>query len=292
MTLDAPIVVAVDGSDQARHALAWAVAAAVREGRQLKVVTVVEAVSDYSGMVLTQDLIDDIYGYAKDLINEGLTTATELAPGIDVTGEVLTGKPALRLREASSRAHLLVVGSRGRGGVKGLLLGSVSADASAHADCPVVVVPGAFPTTGPVVVGVDGWPAAREAATHAFAAAQELGTSVVAVTTYGSFSGKHFFGTEDRHGDSEATLRRFREEAAETPSVQLAGLREGYPGVAVDSDIATVRPAERIVDRADDAQLIVIGSRGRGGFRGLLLGSNSRAVLQVAPCPVMVVHAD
>ncbi|GAB04361.1 universal stress protein [Gordonia amarae] len=291
MTLNAPIVVAVDGSDQAREALAWAVAAAVREKRQLKAVTVVEALSDYSGMVLTQDLIDDIYGYAKDILTEALERAAELAPGLEVTGEVLSGKPALLLREVSSRAHLLVVGSRGRGGVKGLLLGSVSADVAAHANCPVVVVPGEFGTTGPVVVGVDGSPAARVAAKQAFTEASLLDTSVVAVTTYGAFSGKHFYGTEDRHGDSEATLERFRTEAAETQSEQLAGLREDFPDVTVDSDVATIRPAERIVEKAADAQLIVIGSRGRGGFRGLLLGSNSRAVLQVAPCPVMVVHA-
>ena len=82
MTLNAPIVVAVDGSDQAREALAWAVAAAVREKRQLKAVTVDEALSDYSGMVLTQDLMDDIYGYAKDILTEALERAAELAPGL------------------------------------------------------------------------------------------------------------------------------------------------------------------------------------------------------------------
>lgn len=285
-TVNAPIVVAVDGSEHAHNALTWAVAAATREGRTLLVVMAVGTiVAGYApGVVMTQDVIDTLHDDADRIVDIAVGTVKAANPDVAVRGQVYDGKPALVLREISSSAHMLVVGSRGMGGVTGLLLGSVSTDVSAHADCPVVVVPGRPPATGAVVVGVDGSPNSQAALTHAFIQADELNTSLIVVDADPGFAR----GGSD--GDAEVG-QQVHDEVAERLGVLMAGHREDHPDVAVELRIAAQAPAAYLVDTARDAQLIVVGSRGRGGFRGLLLGSVSQAVLHTALCPVMVVHA-
>lgn len=120
---------------------------------------------------------------------------------------------------------------------------------------------------------------------QAFIQADELNTSVIAVHTYPGFSSDVFPGHTDE-------VQRLHDEAVEGLAVLLAGHREEYPDVSVETRIAVQAPAPYIVDTAREAQLVVVGSRGRGGFRGLLLGSVSQAVLHTAPCPIMVVHAS
>ncbi|WP_281063132.1 universal stress protein [Gordonia sp. 'Campus'] len=203
-----------------------------------------------------------------------------------VDGEIVLGSPALALRHASAQAHMLVVGRRGLGGVRGLLLGSVSTDAAANAQCPVVLVGGPAPDTGPVVVGVDGSPTSHAAIAHAFRQADPLGTSLLAVHSFGGFSGAAF------HGQGQQVIRQLRDEAEAMLGEQLAGHAEDFPDVRVEKRVAIGAPAADIADAAESARLVVLGTRGRGGFRGLLLGSVSQAVVQVAPCPVMVVQNE
>ncbi|GAA12115.1 universal stress protein [Gordonia alkanivorans] len=283
----APIVVGVDGSDCALMAVRWAAAAASRENRPLLVLS---AVGIFPGayaptaMMTSDVVVEAMQSDARRAVEAGTAVAKETAPDVPVDGTVVGGSPVLALRHASAQAHSLVVGRRGVGGVRGLLLGSVSNDAAIHAECPVIVVGGPSPTAGPVVVGVDGSPTSTAAIGHAFRQADLLQTSLLAVHTFGGFSGTAFYG------DQHQIIRQLRDEAEELLGEQLAGYPEDYPDVKIERRVEIGSPADALVDAAETAQLVVVGTRGRGGIRGLLLGSTSRAVLQVAQCPVMVTH--
>ena len=285
--LNAPIVTAVDGSALALDGVRWAALAAQRENRPLRVVSVVEPpILQYgSAIAMAQAYADASRAFAEGALDIARDVIGEAAPGVDATVEILDGRPALVLRELSSRAHLMVLGRRGLGGVTGLLLGSVSTDVVAHADCPVVVVPESPRTSGPVVVAVDGSPVSSAAIDAAFEQASFLQAPLIAVHTYGGNAGAAYF---DRLHDERQQLT---DEAHEALGSQLAGALGDYPDVSVTTAVTTEAPATQILESAADAQLIVMGSRGRGGFRGLLLGSTSQSVLQVATCPVMVVPA-
>ena len=286
---NAPIVVAVDGSDEALRAVRWAAAEAVREAAPLSVGSVGEPFiapfgQNVAGWGEAEQYVEAARGLAQGTVDVALDLVAEIAPAVSADGEVIDGRPALVLRELSSRARMIVVGRRGKGGVVGQLLGSVSSDIAAHSNCPVVVVGERLPESGPVVVGVDGSPASTGAITQAFVHADMLGTSLVAVHSYGGFAGDAFYG------QGAEVLRRLNDEAVQSLGSQLAGYREDHPDVTVTPFISASPAASAIVEAAGDARLIVVGSRGRGGFRGLLLGSTSHAVLHVAPCPVLVVH--
>ena len=282
------IVVAVDGSERALNAVRWAARTAQRRRRTLEVVSAVPPLTpqfNLAGVALEEAAGRTAMEFAERATETAAEVAAESAPGVSVQRRVIPGKPALVLRDLSSRAELLVVGRRGLGGVRGLLMGSISTDAAAHSDCPVVVVPGdELRSSGPVVVGVDGSPLSTAAIRQAFVYADLLETSVTAVHGYVGFSSQAFY-TQGDH-----IIEQLRDEAVEQLGSQLAGHSEDHPDVPVRSVATTARPADEIARLAEDAQLVVMGSRGRGGFRGLVLGSTSQAVLHVAKCPVMIVH--
>ena len=289
MPVNAPIVVAVDGSEQASNAVRWVARAAVRANRPLHIVSAVAppaAAFTLAAVSVAQSAATAGRAFAETAVELAKGLAEDTADGVTVTGEVIEGKPALALRDISSRAHNLVVGKRGLGGVSGLLLGSVSTHVAAHAECPVVVVSDTLPTSGPVVVGVDGSPTSTDAIAQAFAQAAILNATLVAVHSYGGFSSAAFYDA------GEKVLRQLHDEAEETLGAQLAGYGEDYPDVIVEHVITADAPSTRIAELSAQAQLVVMGSRGRGGFRGLLLGSTSQAVLHVADCPVMVVQGS
>ncbi|MGV9669673.1 universal stress protein [Gordonia sp. NPDC003504] len=289
MPVNAPIVVAVDGSEQASNAVRWGSRAALRENRPLHIVSVAappEPAFTLAAVSGVQSAAAAGRAFAEAAVELAKGLAEDTAEGITVNGEVIEGRPALTLREISSRANALVVGRRGLGGVRGLLLGSVSTDVAAHAECPVVVVSDRLPSSGPVVVGVDGSPTSTDAITQAFAQAGYLDTSLIAVHAYGGFSGAAFYES------GEDVLRELNDEARETLGARLAGYSQDYPDVDVETVVTSDSPSDRITELSKDAQLVVVGSRGRGGFRGLMLGSTSQAVLHVAQCPVMVVHGS
>ncbi len=186
------------------------------------------------------------------------------------------GHGAQVLVDHSQGAALVVVGHRGHGGFAELLVGSVAIHTAAHAHCPVLVVRG-IPTKpdGPVVVGIDGSPDGRLATAFAFATATRRGVPVVAVAV----------GPTDDY-DGPVPDRDFLAAA-------LTGHRLAHPEVEVHTEIArAVSPAASLIHAADGAGLVVVGSRGLGGLRGLLLGSVGRALIEHAPCPVAVVRPN
>ncbi|MEU8798403.1 universal stress protein [Spirillospora sp. NPDC048819] len=275
------VVVGYDGSEGSVRALDWAADAA--RARDLPL-TVLHAWDVYLGGPLAVPVID-VQAIAEETLNDGVEHVRKAAPEVRVRTALVRGQAAAMLIDAAETADLIVLGPRGLGGFAGLLLGSVGAQVAAHAACPVVIVRGGGPDEGArrVVVGVDGSPASRAALKTAFAAADARGLSVRAVVAWESVPVKELPPLADEAGLRDAAERR------------LAGLmiplRELHPGVDVETEVVAGAPRDVLMEAAGDARLIVVGSRGLGGVRGLLLGSVSHALVHHAPCTVAVVHA-
>ncbi len=287
------IIVGVDGSPHADTAILWAAAHARHTGARLRLLHAYAVPVPAPAMPLaavgSAVAPDD---YARTAGEAILSTAADLArhhaTGVDVTTDLRVGGAAHALVEASADAGLVVVGSRGRGGFTGMLLGSVSVQVSAHAHCPTVVVREPAPAAGPIVVGVDGSEPARAALAFAFTEAHRLGSTVIAV---------HAWSPPLPTGPGEATAAaladdgdraRYRQDAQQTLTDALAECRQQHPDVPVDERLTEAGPVAALLEAATEPAMIVVGSRGHGGFTGLLLGSTSQSVLHHATCPVAV----
>lgn len=286
-----PIVVAVDGSESALRATRWAAVEASRRGRALRVVHVYQWPVPAYGPTFTvpESMYEAMSAAAAQVVAEAVAAATETAPGLRCESETFRGQTVPVLRTVSGGAALLVMGSRGHGGFAGLLAGSVTVAMAAHGLCPVAVIRGEEPPDGPVVVGVDGSPASEAAIGLAFDEAATRGCGLVAVLAWtdtvfpvGPYGGSY----------PVIDWTPLAEEAEELLGERLAGWSEKYPEVVVRRGIERDRPATALLDAAKDAQLLVVGSRGRGGFAGLTLGSVSQAMLHHAPCPVVIARPD
>ncbi|MFZ2528844.1 MAG: universal stress protein [Rhodococcus sp. (in: high G+C Gram-positive bacteria)] len=290
-----PIVVAVDGSDAAAAAVIWAARSAAARALPLHIVTVVHVPSFYySEPYLAQSFHQEMKDTARARLDNAAVlarqTAEETGPLTVTTGH-LEGKVAQTLVELSARATQLVLGSRGLGEVKGLLIGSVTLAVAAHSHAPVAVVrgrtlDGAPPAEGPVVVGVDGSESCEPAVEAAFEEAAARGATLVAVNVWSDVSVQPSLGAVPE--DPQWSTIQTGEEVV--LAERLAGFRERYPDVVVERVVARDRPVRVLSEYAETAQLLVVGTRGRGGFKGLLLGSTSNALIQTADCPVLVVR--
>jgi nucleotide-binding universal stress UspA family protein len=197
----------------------------------------------------------------------------------DVRPLLVSGSPADVLCDISTSADMVVLGHRGRGGLAGLLLGSVSSQVAAHARGAVVVVRGHWrPVPGyvpcPVVVGADGSGASQPAVEFAFAEAALQDVPLLAVCAL---------------ADTPSILGGARLLEADFEQA-LAKCEADYPTVIVRRQVAQGAPRGALLDAAAGAQLLVVGARGRCGLRGMMLGSVSMAALHHSPCPVAVVH--
>ncbi|HEX6360351.1 universal stress protein [Actinophytocola sp.] len=282
--MSAPVVVGVDGSESALHAVRWAADEAARRGAVLRLVHAVEIPTGYPPGFVDSDAL------RAALAEQGrswLEQARQAAPGLAT--EVVEVKAAAvpALVKESTHAALVVLGSRGLGGFTGLLLGSTAVELAAHAHCPVVTVRGTDNGhDGPVVVGVDGTPLGEAAIAFAFHEASIRGTGLVAVHTWTDLVLEAAFAG----GAAQLDFSVLAAQAEELLGERLAGWQEKYPDVPVSRHVSRDRAASALLRHADGAQLVVVGTRGRGGFRGLLLGSTSQHLLQHAPCPVAVVR--
>ncbi|MFG2020583.1 universal stress protein [Actinomadura geliboluensis] len=278
------VVAGYDGSQNGVHALDWAAEEARARGLPL---TVIHAWQPYGGGSMAMPMVD-LGPLAQETLDGGVEHVRKQAPDVPVQGVLECGRAAAKLIEAGESAALIVLGPRGLGGFTGLLLGSVSAQVAAHASCPVVIAreaperePGAEP--GRAVVGVDGSPASQAALAMAFAEAELHGLSLHAVAAWEPEPLKGLPPLVDETGMREAATARLEQ--------LTAPLRDLHPGVDAQAEVLVGHPREVLLNAAQGARLLVVGSRGLGGFRGLLLGSVSHALLQYAPCSVAVVHA-
>ncbi|MGY4103074.1 universal stress protein [Nocardia sp. R16R-3T] len=289
----AEIVVGIDGSEAADLAVRWAAETAAQRGRRLRIVHGLDlsAAGAVYGLydVITPPVIDTIRDEGTDMVRTARRLAHAVDPGLVVEAEVSEANPARRLIELSEAAHLVAIGSAGAGGTLSHL-GSTLLAVSSHGHGAIVVVrdTGTEQQTrrvGPVVVGVDGGPISTAAIGAAFAEASERNARLIAVHAWSDSYYDRFAGLPCVISDRDA------ETAGQAIlSDQLAGWPEKYPNVQVIRKVYLSGPRQALLEWSRSAQLLVVGSRGRGGFRGLLLGSTSNALVQTAHCPVMVVH--
>lgn len=283
------ILVGVDGSEASTGAVRWAAKTAELEGSDLKIIGVYDVrTSNYApGLIIPQDVIEAVRQDASDAVNAAVAVAKEAAPSVTAQGSITDGDAAHVLLELGKDASAIVLGTRHLGSVRGLFLGSVSTSVAAHAHGRVGVVAGPG-GDGPVVVGVDDSPVSDAAVAEAFRQASLRGVPLLAVHTWTPLDADALHG----YGIEPDEISRMSDEALEALGERLAGYAADYPDVTVKHAVLPDEPAKAVLDAAGkDASLIVVGSRGRGGFKGLLLGSTSQKVLQAAEVPVLVVRA-
>lgn len=297
------IVVGIDGSDQSTCALLWAAREAERRSAPLYVVTA------YTVPVFAASSMDAGYATVDDAViresaHSVLTEALRHVEGLDVEvhPRVEAGDPAGVLLDLSREAELMVVGSRGRGGFVGRLLGSVSSALPAHATCPTAVIPvcasarlgrpeldrrprrDAPAVVEPVVVvGVDGSEQARMASLAAAEEARSRGLGLRVVCSVAPFNGSLAWvpapvDREALHADLGVQLAAGRD-----------WLQSHYPDLEITVELRDGPPAEVLIAASATSELLVVGTRGRGGFAGMLMGSTSQGVLHHARGPVLVV---
>lgn len=293
MSEDGVILVGVDGSPESLGAVDWAVARAARDGWRVHILCA------YSLPSFTTASLDGGYAALDDtavrsgaqaVVDEAVARAQD--KDVAVTGSLETGDPAGVLVDLSGEAALAVVGTRGGGGFADRLLGTVSSALPAHAYCPTIVVPrhteGAeYTPVRRIVVGVDGSESARKALRWAVREAEAWEAELTAIAAVPMASGAGALAWLPAAVDREQVLADVRSGLDRA----VADAVEGHPKVVVRRHALDGNAAELMAEFSTAVDLVVVGSRGRGGFSGLLLGSVSQGVLSHASCPVMVVPA-
>lgn len=270
------VVVAFDGSAPSRAALQVALDGAASRGVPLHVVTALDVLG-------VPTLADSAYSRtARDANRDAARLARESLGTARVDTTVAVGAAPEVVLRACRAGDLLVVGSQGHRPVARMLLGSTSTALVAHATCPVVVVRAPPTRSGrPVLVGVDGSPHSRDAVRFAAEEAHRREVQMQALLAVPPLVDAMGFAT----GPETDAL----EEARTELSAALAGVQENHPGLRLDQLVVQTHPVEALLRHASGAQLLVVGTRGRGGLHAMLLGSVSREMSQRAPCPVAVV---
>ncbi|MCH9667891.1 MAG: universal stress protein [Actinomycetia bacterium] len=293
------IVVGVDGSAPSNAAVAWAAHDAALRTIPLTLVhvTVPAAAAVSTGVaapsLIPMPVIEDYTRWqqenAEQVIEDAHKIAAATSPrGLDIQTKILSRYPTHALLELSTDAELLVAGCRGQGAVDRALLGSVSSALVHHAHCPVAIIhdEGVPSTQAPVLVGVDGSPTSENATELAFDEASRRGVELLALHAWSDMPILGFPSINWSPAETENIKLAEKEVLAE----RLAGFAERYPNVSARRVVVADRPSYQLLKHAESAQLVVVGSHGRGGFAGMLLGSVANAVVNAARVPVIVVR--
>ncbi|MGW5919652.1 universal stress protein [Nocardia fluminea] len=285
------VLAAVDGSANSYQAAAWAAAEAALHNLPLHILTSGAIQTGFGpGMSLGEADLEWLRVDAERVVGEAERVARAAVPDEDltITTEVSFELAAPLLIQRSSSARMLVVGSRGLGAFQRGLLGSVSRAAAQHAHCPVAVIHGVaaldpVSSARPVLVGVDCSSNSVSAIEVAFDEASRRKVELVAVHAFSDASELDLpaFGWEMGRQSAEADLAE-----------ALAGHTEQYPDVPVRRIVVANRPVRTLLDESASAQLLVVGSHGRGGFSSMLLGSTSNALLHSVEIPTIVVRTE
>jgi nucleotide-binding universal stress UspA family protein len=288
-----PVIVGVDGSAASLEAVRWAAAEANLRQLPLRLLHAyadpAETIADFE---VAQTAHEALRNQAQRWLRDALYAVHEIDPELQPRIDVAIGDPVPTMVERTKDGSLLVVGSHGLGGFTGMLVGSTAIALAARAHCPVAVVRaaplGGHRVVGPIVVGIDGSPASEEAISFAFHEASLRGCGLIAVHTWNEVFLDTELSAERISFDTSVLEQQERELLAQ----RLAGWQEKYPDVAVRRVVEQNRPVRALLEHAEDAQLILVGSRGRSGFGGMLLGSTSQALVHYAPCPVIIARPE
>jgi nucleotide-binding universal stress UspA family protein len=270
------IIAGYDGSEGSHEALRWAAREAWARGTVLTICLAWPA--DELALAGDPEGRDRARQRGDEILACGVGYAESVADLADIRTVLAEGQPAHVLCERSGSAEMVVVGSRGHGGLAGSQLGSVSWQVACHGQGRVVVVRGRWrpvnQSPGPVVAGVDGSPTSREALAFAFEEAALRDVPLIAVCAL---------------ADAPAKIGGARE-MEETFSRLMISYEKEHPEVTVLRQVSFGSPRSALLAAVAEAQLLVMGSRGLGGLEGMSLGSVAGALLQHSPCPVAVVH--
>lgn len=291
LTPPGAVVAAIDGSHRDPAVLDWAAAEAVSVGAPLHLVHAVDLgtpLSAYGELLTSPDIVDKVEQESVRVAEEARQRVVASHPELPVTTALPTGAPAGGLLNAADGARLLVVGSARKTKAERIVLGTTSLSVVAHSPCPVVLVPDDAEISGDgrVVVGIDGSEHSRLAFAYALEAATLRGKAITTVTSWNVEVVGGVVVTEPGSPEWETVDARYREMAEST----VAEMRAAHPDIDVTVEVHHGRAADMLVEVAQGCDLLVIGSRGRGGFRGMLLGSVSQRVLSRATVPVAVLH--
>jgi nucleotide-binding universal stress UspA family protein len=286
------VVVGLDQSEAGRAAVEYAAEVADRRRLPLRLVLAFE-LSQSADYLSAVGWTESTEGVMRDSSRQFLDETTEVLRGVHPHVEVISrlqdGSAAEVLIEESKRADLLVVGSRGTGGFADLVVGSTALRVASHALCPVVVVPAApvgAPIRRGVVVGVDGSDHSEATIEFAFQMASETHQQLTALHVWHDPAPTGVGVMMPLVYDPALVENEEKRVLAES----MAGWSEKYPDVQVGYQVLPGHPVRRLVIGAATASLLVVGSRGRGSLRSLLLGSVSHGVLHHTRGPVAVVH--
>jgi len=283
------ILVGVDGSAGSDAAVRWATREAILRDALITLLHVVApVVASWPIGQMQAKITEWQKGNARHVIEQARKTlfaeVGESPP--EVRTMVRYSHVVPTLIDASKQARMVVGGSRGVGPVGRLLMGSVSTGLVHHAHCPVAVIRAeeapAANQNAPVLLGIDGSPASEAATAWAFEEASRLGVPLVALHVWSDVGVFPILGMD---------WRKYESQGEEVLAERLAGWQEQYPDVHVRRRLECDQPTRWLLEESEHAQLVVVGSHGRGGFAGMLLGSVGAAVAQSAKVPVIVVRA-
>jgi nucleotide-binding universal stress UspA family protein len=288
------VVVGVDGSAESEAAAAVAAEEAEWRRTTLRLVHAFNWPAPFTLLGLSQaeaQAFDAPLEAASAMLTAVADRVRGEHPGLDVRSEVVAGPAAATLIDESARAAVVVVAARGHGGFAGLLLGSVSAQVSAHAKGPAIVVRRGVgrPATGPVMVGVDGTPESTAALRFAVAEADGRAVPLIAVWAWWMLPWSNLGPISLRHYDEADAADEARRLLAEA----VAGACADYPDVTVEQRAThDINPAQALVDASHEAGLLVVGRHDGTAVGRWLAGSVGEALVRHAACPVAVVpHA-
>lgn len=286
------VVVGADGSRASNAAVCWAARDAAMRNVQLTIVHVVSTdVATWPPMpypdtwaVWQEDEGRKILAAAHKIADESVTGERKLT----VKSEIVFSTPVPTMVEMSAEAEMIVVGSSGRGALARVLLGSVSSSLVRRARCPVAIIRDEDPLMpdplhAPVLLGIDGSPASEAAVAVAFDEASRRGVELIALHAWSDLEVVELPGLNWSAVEAEAQVLL---------AERLAGWQERYPDVTVRRVVVCDRPARQLVERSQTAQLVVVGSHGRGGVTGVLLGSVSNALVHAVRMPLIVARSS
>lgn len=278
-------LIGVDGTPHSRVALDWGLRRAAKTGASVELMHV----ADDSFLSESVAFLSEAQEASEKMLAAEREYALSLGFTGSITGKAIVGHPIHEIEEASKTADLVILGAHSGNKLAGSVFGTRAVKIAAVAHCPVVVIPDEIEGTPKpaVVVGIDGSESAKTAIAFAAEEASIRGVPLIAVYAWMPplTPGLEYLWSEELVNTQNAA-------AEEAIAIGVAGLATRYPDLEIQRKIVQAPPVAALLQVAEDADTIVVGSRGRGGLKRLLLGSVSHGVLQALPRTTIVTRAE